>query len=292
MPEISLTPQTLRRFAARFRPHLGVIHSALSDGERFDTWRRIRGGEIRLVVGPRSALFAPLDDVGLIVLDEEHDASYKQSDLMPAYHTREAALRLAQIHGAVVLLGSATPDLNSFYRARERGTFSYLHLPYRILNHHKKGQDEEDSPPAQIAEALPPVRVVDMRQELRAGNRSMFSRVLQREMQRVLAAGEQMILFMNRRGASTFVMCRDCGTVIRCPRCDIPLTYHRRSKQMNCHHCNHQQSPPQTCPICQSRRIKYFGAGTQKVEEAVRELLPGVRMLRWDRDATREKGSH
>ncbi|MBN1583871.1 MAG: primosomal protein N' [Anaerolineae bacterium] len=297
VPEISLTPQAIRRFASRFSQALGVIHSGLSDGERYDTWRRIQAGKIRLVIGPRSALFAPLDDVGLIVLDEEHDASYKQSDTMPAYHARDVALRVAAIHGAVVLLGSATPDLGTAYRARERGDIHLLQLHKRILvgrQCHTGLPDTVKTAQAgmQFTEELPPVRVVDMRQELRVGNRSMFSRVLQKEMKRALGADEQMILFLNRRGTSTFVMCRDCGTVIRCPRCDISLTYHRSDERLICHHCNHQQPIPDVCPVCQSRRIRYFGVGTQRVEDAIRELLPDARILRWDRDATREKGSH
>ncbi len=288
VPEISLTPQAIRRFAARFPDGLGVIHSGLSDGERYDTWRRIRAGQVRLVIGPRSALLAPLPDIGLIVLDEEHDASYKQGDVAPTYHARDVALKIAEQHGAVVVLGSATPDLTTFYRAREGGDMRLLRLPRRIL------ADAASTSPGgvQLSEALPPVRVIDMRQELRAGNRSMFSRVLQKEMRRALAAGEQTILFLNRRGTSTFVLCRDCGAVIRCPRCDIPLTYHGSGQSLTCHHCNYQQAAPQACPLCQSRRIRYFGVGTQRVEDAVRELLPGARILRWDRDATRAKGSH
>lgn len=295
VPEISLTPQAIQRFASRFSQTLGMIHSGLSDGERYDTWRRIRAGQIRVVVGPRSALFAPLDDVGLIVLDEEHDASYKQSDTMPAYHSRDVALRIAAIHGAVVVLGSATPDLVTAYRARERGDIHLLRLRKRIVVGHQ-GDAGLDVRPAQaemqFTEELPPVHVVDMRQELRAGNRSIFSRILQKEMSRTLAAGEQMILFLNRRGTSTFVMCRDCGAVIRCSRCGIPLTYHRSGQDLVCHHCNERYPIPQVCPLCQSRRIRYFGVGTERVEETIRDLLPQARVLRWDRDATREKGSH
>lgn len=285
VPEISLTPQILRRFASRFPDGLGIIHSGLSDGERYDTWRRVRAGQIRLIIGPRSALFAPLERVGLIVLDEEHDASYKQSDLMPSYHARDVALRAAQMHGATVLLGSATPDLVTFYRAQV-GDLHLLELPQRVLGRHA-GADE-----VQVTETLPSVRIVDMRQELRVGNRSIFSRALQEDLRRTLSVNEQAILFLNRRGASTFVMCRDCGMVVRCPRCDVPLTFHLHGGNLNCHHCNHQQQVPQTCPACSSHRIKHFGVGTQRVEEAVYELLPDARVLRWDRDATKEKGSH
>ncbi len=290
VPEISLTAQAIerfsRRFATRFPGAMGIIHSRLSDGERYDTWRRIRAGHIRLVVGPRSALFAPFQDIGLIVLDEEHDASYKQDDVAPPYHARDVAIRLAQSHRAVVILGSATPDLTTLFRAREGGDIRLLQLSQRILNH------SSAMPVTATTGELPPVRVVDMRHELRAGNRSMFSRPLQQELRRVLDAGEQAILFLNRRGAATFVLCRDCGLVLHCPRCDIPLTFHQYTGGLTCHHCGHQQAVPKTCPVCQSSRIRYFGVGTQRVQEVVQELLPQARLLRWDRDATQEKGSH
>ena len=304
VPEISLTPQTLRRFAARFPDGLGLIHSGLSDGERYDTWRRIRGGQIGLLIGPRSALFAPLRDVGLIVLDEEHDASYKQGDVMPTYHARHVAQHIAAVQGAVVLLGSATPDLSTYYCAQETEDIQLLELPQRILGHRQNLEGQLALPERGTyqplgpgyedvyAASLPPVRIVDMRHELRVGNRSLFSRLLQKGMKRALADGEQIILFLNRRGASTFVMCRDCGMVIRCPHCDIPLTFHLKEDRLTCHHCSHQQPIPRVCPICQSHRIKYFGAGTQRVEEAVHDLLPGARILRWDRDTTRERQSH
>ncbi|MBN1937300.1 MAG: primosomal protein N' [Anaerolineae bacterium] len=308
VPEISLTPQAIRRFAerfaARFAAHfkggLGVIHSALSDGERYDTWRRIRAGQIRLVIGPRSALFAPLDDIGLIVLDEEHDDSYKQGDRPPTYHARDVAFKIAEFYGATVLLGSATPDLGTSYRARtlkrasEICDIHLLKLMQRILNRHTFSPFPAvaDQPGLLLTDALPPVRVVDMRHELRAGNRSMFSRPLQEAMQQTLSAGEQMILFLNRRGTSTFVLCRDCGTVVKCPRCDIPLAYHSSGEALGCHHCNYQQPVPDLCATCGSHRIRYFGTGTQRVEDAVRELLPQARILRWDQDAVREAGGH
>ena len=306
VPEISLTPQTIQRFAARIPKGLGAIHSGLSDGERYDTWRRIRAGQIQLVIGPRSALFAPMPDIGLIVLDEEHDASYKQSDTVPTYHGRDVASQVARIHGGTVLLGSATPDLTTFYRAHETDAIHMLKLPQRLLSHrrHVEQQQAQLSLP-EISYAplgpdyedvyttdLPPVRVVDMRHELRVGNRSMFSRVLQEGMENALANKEQIILFLNRRGASTFVLCRDCGNVIRCPHCEIPLTFHSAGERLTCHHCNHQQPVPQVCPICQSRRIKHFGVGTQQVETTIQRFLPRARILRWDRDTTREKGSH
>jgi len=306
VPEISLTPQTVRRFAVRFRDGLAVLHSALSDGERYDTWRRIRAGQVRLVIGPRSALFSPLNNIGLIVLDEEHADAYKESERMPTYHARQVARHIAAAHKAVVILGSATPDVTSYYQARETPTVHLLELPQRILQHRRNLEAQQAvRDPSRVtyrplapgyedvyAVDMPPVRIVDMRQELRSGNRSMFSRALQQEMQDALSSGEQVILFLNRRGASTFVLCRDCGTAISCPRCDIPLTFHLKGTRLTCHHCNFRQPVPQVCPSCHSQRIKYFGTGTQQVEEAVCRYMPAARVLRWDRDTTTEQGSH
>jgi primosomal protein N' (replication factor Y) len=306
VPEISMTAQTIRRFQARFGSLVGVIHSRLSDGERYDTWRRIRVGQIRLVVGPRSALFAPMDDLGLIVLDEEHDSSYKQSDLSPSYHARDVAQRLAHEHNAVIVLGSATPDLVTYFRAREADQVQLLELPRRILAHRLHLQQQRDlhseiqvnyGPAAPGLDqvysiALPPVQIVDMRHELRIGNPTMFSRLLQQEIKRVLSQRAQVILFLNRRGASTFVMCRDCGTVIRCPDCEIPLTYHLTSQNLTCHHCSYERSVPKLCPMCSSPRIKHFGVGTERVAEAVESLVPNARVLRWDRDTTSSYRSH
>lgn len=306
VPEISMTAQTIRRFTARFSSLVGVIHSRLSDGERYDTWRKVRAGEIRLVIGPRSALFAPMNNIGLIVLDEEHDGSYKQSDTAPSYHARDVAQRLAEMHNALVLFGSATPDLVTYYRAQETNKVHLLELPRRILAHRSHLQQQQDQyKEIKIRYAplgpglddlysidLPPVHVVDMRHELRVGNRSMFSRLLQQEIKRTMVQNEQLILFLNRRGASTFVMCRDCGAVMRCPNCEIPLTYHLTGPSLTCHHCNHQQAVPNLCPICQSRRIKHFGVGTQRVQEALQELVPTARVLRWDGDTTASYQSH
>lgn len=306
VPEISMTAQTIRRFQSRFGSSVGVMHSRLSDGERYDTWRKIRSGQIRMVIGPRSALFVPMEDIGLIVLDEEHDGSYKQSDPAPSYHARDVALHLAEQHNALVLLGSATPDLVSYHRARETDQLTLLELPRRILAHRRHLEQQQTahkeikiqykpfSPEVDQVYSidLPPVHVVDMRHELRAGNRSMFSRLLQQEILHTLAQHEQIILLMNRRGASTFVMCRDCGTTLRCPQCEIPLTYHLAGQSLTCHHCNHQQPVPRVCPICQSARIKYFGVGTQRVQEALQELIPTARVLRWDRDTTTEYRTH
>ncbi|MHB1293561.1 MAG: replication restart helicase PriA [Anaerolineae bacterium] len=303
VPEISLTPQTIRRFGARFPSTLAVMHSHLGAGERYDQWRRVRAGELRLVVGSRSALFAPVRNLGLIVLDEEHEWTYKQ-DRTPRYHAREAALELARLTGATCILGSATPDVESAYRA-ERGRYIRLSMPQRIMGHRNAIQEEalrlhceglrfqagEGEGDALHAD-LPPVEVVDMRTELRAGNTSMFSRALRAAIGEVLAAGQQSILFLNRRGTATFVMCRDCGHVPACPRCDIPLTWHSAEGSLLCHHCGVSRERPATCPVCGSTRIRHFGAGTERVEELVRETFPRARVVRWDLDTTGGKQSH
>jgi len=305
VPEIALTPQTVRRFAARFPGRITVWHSQLSLGERYDSWRRVRDGEIDIVIGSRSALFAPLPRLGLIVVDEEHEGSYKQ-DKTPRYHAREVALRYAALTGAVVILGSATPDVETYYRA-QRGEFRLLELPKRIVAHRQRiaelraqylitrnqppGFQQPASSDAVFAE-LPPVEIVDLRAELRAGNRSIFSRALQAAMERALAAGEQVILFLNRRGTATFVLCRDCGHVLTCPRCHVPLTYHSDREDLTCHHCNYRRKTPRVCPQCGSRRVKYFGIGTQRVEEVTRQLFPEARVIRWDRDTTGGKLAH
>jgi primosomal protein N' (replication factor Y) len=301
VPEIALTPQTIRRFAARFPGHIAVQHSKLSLGERYDTWRRIRAGEVDVVIGPRSAAFAPVPHLGLIVMDEEHEWSYKQQQRPPRYHARDVALKLAKLTGAVVILGSATPDVASYYKA-QRGEYKLLELPKRIMGHTstapsgfaiRRGYKElgPEYKGAYYLE-LPPVQIVDLRQELRAGNRSIFSRALQQAMTEALDAGEQIILFLNRRGTATFVMCRDCGHVLKCPRCDVPLTYHGARDELVCHHCNRRSAVPSVCPNCWSKRIKFFGIGTQKVEAVTREFFPQARLLRWDRDATGGKDAH
>jgi len=324
VPEIALTPQTIRRFAARFPDRLAVLHSRLSAGERYDEWRRIRQGLADVVIGPRSAIFAPLPRLRLLVLDEEHEWTYKQQE-MPCYHTRDVALKLAELTGALVILGSATPDVASYYHA-QREEYTLLQLPKRIMGHQRSIEEQRkrfhigDRPDHMrtlgpgyedaLYMDLPPVEVVDLRAELRAGNRSIFSRPLQQAMEVALAAGEQVILFLNRRGAATFVMCRDCGHVMKCPGCDVPLTLHyvpawpsqgrdsasfgrgADSKGLLCHHCNYQCSVPACCPQCASERIKFFGIGTQKVEQVTRDLFPQARVLRWDRDVTGRKGAH
>ncbi|GAB4525630.1 MAG: primosomal protein N' [Anaerolineales bacterium] len=283
VPEIALTPQTVQRFLARFPGKVGLVHSKLSQGERFDTWRRARLGEVQVVVGPRSALFAPLPDIGLIVVDESHDDSYYQSE-QPTFHARDLAAAYARLNHAVCILGSATPDVGSMYHAR-RGEWQYLCLPQRILAHAADGR-------ALMTRDLPPVQVVDMRAELKAGNRSIFSRALQSELQATVQRGEQAILFLNRRGTATYVFCRDCGYTLRCPHCETPLTYHQDGHGLHCHHCGYRRGMPRTCPQCKGERIRQYGTGTEKVEAEVHRFLPSARTLRWDQDTTRRKGAH
>ncbi len=285
VPEISLTPQTVQRFAARFPGRVTILHSGLSVGERYDQWRRVRAGQVDVVIGPRSALFAPLPNLGLIIVDEEHDDSYKQDDPPPRYHARETALALARLTGSIVILGSATPSIESYSRAQQ-GHYRLLELPERI----RVRQDSAGRPLVLIQTALPRVEVVDMREELRAGNTSIFSRSLQRALRETLSAGEQAILFLNRRGAATFVLCRDCGHVVRCPHCEVPYVYHADPGRLLCHRCGRRSSVPTSCPACRSTRIRHFGAGTERVEAEVLHLLPSARVLRWDRDVADVRG--
>ncbi|GAB4576238.1 MAG: hypothetical protein Kow0077_31710 [Anaerolineae bacterium] len=304
VPEIALTPQTIARFAARFPGQVVVVHGDLSPGERFDAWRRAREGQARIVVGTRSALFTPLPDVGLIILDEEHDTSYKQSPPLPPpyYHARETAIELTRRSRGVVILGSATPSLESIY-AVQRGQYQHIILPVRVAGH--RGQVLEmpggpqtpalyrpGDPDHALTVELPQVQIVDMRQELRAGNTSMFSRVLQQELEKTLARNEQAILFLNRRGTASYIFCRDCGYVARCPRCETPMTLHTTSNALQCHHCGRRQPVPVVCPECKSRRIRHFGAGTESVQAALAERFPGVRSIRWDRDTASHHRQH
>lgn len=309
VPEIALTPQTVRRFLGRFPGQVGLIHSGLSVGERYDTWRRARAGDLQVIVGPRSALFTPFSNLGLIVVDECHDDSYYQSESAPHYHAREAAVEYARLAKACCLMGSATPDITSMYRC-QKGGWRYLGLPTRILAHREavKAQiarlqvDKKESvqptslfrPLEEQADAieLPPVHIVDMRLELQAGNRSIFSRPLQQALQEVLENKQQAILFLNRRGSATYVFCRDCGETLKCPRCDIPLTYHEDQGLLQCHYCSYQRRMPDHCGHCGSTRIRHFGTGTQRVETEVKGLFPLARTLRWDFETTRKKGSH
>jgi len=288
VPEISLTPQTIACCASRFPGRVAVLHSALTQRQRFGEWHRIRQGAVDLVIGPRSALFAPLRDLGLVVIDEEHDWTYKQEQ-SPRYHARETAIKLASLVGAKVILGSATPDLGSYYKA-QTGAFSLLTLPDRIAT--PKALSTQGSA-LSASSWLPPVRIVDMRQELRAGNRTIFSRELQDALRGTLSRREQAILFLNRRGTNTFVLCRECGFVLECQDCSrLPLTYHAVGNRLQCHNCGRVVRPPDRCPDCSSMRIRYFGLGTQRVAEEIEVLLPQARILRWDRDTARTREDH
>jgi primosomal protein N' (replication factor Y) len=305
VPEISLTPQTAHRFGARFGQRVAVLHSALTEGQRYDVWRQIRAGLKDIVVGPRSALFAPLSRLGLVVVDEEHDDSYKQEAPPPRYHARDAALELARLTGAPVILGSATPSLASYAHAR-RGEWTLLEMGRRVMGHAQRIAELQaryhmpqthfrpvrEGPARACYMELPPVQIVDLRAELRAGNRSIFSRALQQVVDEALGRGEQAILFLNRRGTATFVLCRDCGHVLRCPRCETPLTYHGPRAHLVCHYCNHRQPQPEECPQCGGDRMRYFGLGTERVEQEVHRRWPEARTLRWDRDTARNHAAH
>ncbi|MFQ6121745.1 MAG: primosomal protein N' [Dehalococcoidales bacterium] len=276
VPEIALTPQTIERFASRFPQKVAVLHSKLSPGEQFDEWHRIRNGEFDVVIGPRSALFAPQPNLGLIVIDEEHEWTYKQ-DTSPRYHARNVAIKLAELTGAVVILGSATPDVETFYHA-QKGEYRLLSLPERVV--------PTEGP------SLPEVEVVDLKNELKAGNRSIFSRSLAQATTNAVAGGGQVILFLNRRGGATFIQCRRCGFVLRCKHCEVTLTHHFTEDVLICHQCNYKAPIPQNCPRCLSRQMKFLGIGTQKLEQEASYSFPGARQLRWDSDITRGKHSH
>ncbi len=272
VPEIALAPQTLGRFVARFGQRVAILHSALSAGERYDEWRRVLDGAADVVVGSRSALFAPLARPGLLIVDEEHESTYKQeSD--PRYDTLAAARALGRISGAAVVAGSATPRVATYWRTT-RGELRLLALPERVGER-----------------SVPRVEVVDLRAELRSGNRGIFSRRLRQALVATVGRGEQAMLFLNRRGYATVVLCRDCGYVVPCPRCDVPLAWHSEGRML-CHRCGYAAPPPALCPKCGSSRIRYIGVGTQRVEDEVGRLVPGARLIRLDRDAVRRKGSH
>ena len=273
VPEIALTPQTMERFRSRFGNRVAVLHSRLSAGERYDEWRRIRLGAVSVVVGARSAVFAPLSNLRLIVVDEEHELSYV-SEITPRYNAVETAAKRCKLSGAVLLLGSATPSLLSYYRALH-GRYTLLTLEKRINN-----------------QPMPEVEIVDMRSEFMQGNTSIFSVALQERLKSCIEAGEQAILFMNRRGYSTFVSCRGCGYVFKCPNCDVSLTFHKHDERLKCHYCGYTQKLPKLCPSCGKPYIKYFGVGTQQVEEAFHQQFPNVSSLRMDLDTTQGKNAH
>ncbi len=278
VPEIGLTPQLTDRFRARFGEKVCVYHSALSDGERYDTWRQMLTGEPQVVIGTRSAVFSPLPHLGLIILDEEHDSSFKQDSPVPTYHARNVAKWKAQLENCPLVLGSATPALESWL-SRTKDNSYYLSLPERIQSR-----------------PLPPVEVVDMRQELQLGNRSIFSRSLQDALKDMKERSQQGILFIHRRGHSTFVSCRSCGYVMECPNCDVSLAYHQTeaeaSKLLQCHYCNYVRSHPRNCPECSSPYLKFFGSGTQRVAQELTQQFPQLRFIRFDSDTTRTKGAH
>ncbi|MBX5464672.1 MAG: primosomal protein N', partial [Clostridia bacterium] len=273
VPEIALTPQTVARFRARFGDRVAVFHSGLGEGERYDAWWRVRRGEAAVVVGARSAVFAPCERLGLIVVDEEQEASYKQEET-PRYHARSVALERARRAGCPVLLGSATPALESLAEA-EQGRYRRLRLPQRVGGR-----------PLPLAEA------VDMRRELAEGNRSLFSRALAEALDEVLARREQAVLFLNRRGFHTFVLCRECGHVLRCPQCAVSLAYHADQGLLRCHYCGWAERPPARCPACGGSALGYHGSGTQRVEEELARRWPAARVLRMDADSTARKGAH
>ena len=286
VPEISLTPQAVHRFATRFPGRVALVHSQLSAGQQFDEWRRIQGGQADIVVGSRSAVFAPLPRLGLIVVDEEHEWAYKQ-DNVPRYHARDVALKRAELTGdCMVILGSATPDLVTYHKAQQ-GEYGLLSLPTRVGRRRARDGSE-----LTLELPMPQVQVVDMRAELRASNHSLFSRALQTAMQGALDRKEQAILYLNRRGSSSFFLCRECGHVPLCRRCDVPLVYHADVYGMICHRCNAYSLTFRECPACGSSDIKGFGTGTQKVVDEVANLFPGARVLRWDRDTASRSGGH
>lgn len=273
VPEISLTPQTVERFVGRFGQKVAVLHSRLSFGERFDEWRRIKEGKVSIAIGARSAVFAPFDNLGLIIIDEEHENSYKSS-MNPKYNAVEVAEKRCELEGASLVLGTATPSIETYYRARS-GEIKLLTLSDRINN--KK---------------LPAMNIVDMREELNSGNKSILSVKLYNAIEENLKNNKQTILFLNRRGYSTFISCRKCGYVAKCENCDISLTYHFSENRLKCHYCGMISSPPRICPECGSKYIKYFGSGTQKIEEIIKKLFPYSRTARMDVDTTSRKGSH
>lgn len=273
VPEIAMTPQMIERFISRFPGRVAILHSELTLGEQFDEWWRIKNAEFDVVIGSRSALFAPQPDLGLIILDEEHEWTYKQVDISPRYHAREAAVKLASLTGAVLVLGSATPDVESYFKG--------LNHDYHLLEMPERVTPDEGSP-------LPEVEIVDLREELKAGNLSLFSRSLFKSMEEALKNHEQIILFLNRRGSASFVECRVCGWLIRCKRCDVPLSYHFNEQMLICHQCNYHIEVPRICPNCGSLKIKYLGVGTEKLEQETIKAFPCSRIVRWDSDALRE----
>lgn len=274
VPEISLTPQTVDRFISRFgQEKIAVLHSKLSVGERYDQWYKIKKGEAKIVIGARSAMFAPVTDLGLIIIDEEHDDSYK-SESTPRYNVKEVARYLAKEYSVPIVLGSATPDMDTFYKAKN-GDIELLELTKRANN-----------------ASLPDIKIIDMRQELANGNRTSISMDLYEKIKENLLNKKQTILFLNRRGYSTFIMCRDCGYVAKCKNCNIALTYHSKVNKLRCHYCGYETVPFTTCPECNGKSIKYSGSGTQKLEEEINNMFPNASTIRMDIDTVGKKNSH
>ena len=278
VPEISLTPQMLDRFIGRFgKEKLAVLHSKLSIGERHDEWEKIKEGRAKIVIGARSAIFAPAQNLGIIIIDEEHDSSYK-SESSPRYNAKEIAEQICMQNEIPLLLGSATPDINTFYRTINKKTNKEITL----LKLTKRANNSN----------LPKVEIVDLKKELATGNKSMLSQSLYKSMKENLETKKQTILFLNRRGYSTFIMCRECGYVMKCPNCNISLTYHIFQNNLKCHYCGHEEAPVKTCPSCSSDKIRYFGTGTQKLEEEVKKIFPTASTIRMDVDTVTKKNSH
>ena len=278
VPEIALTYQTVARFSSYFQDNISILNSQLSKGEKYREFMKALSGETHIMIGPRSALFAPFQNLGLIIIDEEHDTAYK-SEKTPKYHAREVAIKRAELEGAKVILGTATPSIESYYKAKQ-GEYKLYSLLTRV-----KGS------------VLPEVEIVDMREELRAGNRSIISQSLYNKLSTAFSRGEQAMVFINRRGYKTFVSCRDCGEVIKCPNCDVSLSEHKAMRPggegyLMCHYCGHTEPVPNVCPKCKSKLIGGLGIGTETVEETIRNLFPDIKTLRMDRDTTTKKGSH
>lgn len=282
VPEIALTYQTIERFASRFPGNVAVLHSGLSDGERFDQWWKIKRGKYGLVIGSRSAIFAPFPNLGLVVIDEEHEWTYKQQDSSPRYHARQVSLRLSELTQALVILGSASPDVGTYYEAM-RGNHRLHKLTRRYSAH------EED---ADTQGRLPTVSVIDMKDELRSGNTDMFSRALSESLEECLKSNEQAMLFLNRRGSSSHLRCFNCGYNLRCRSCDVSLTYHFASKRYLCHYCGRRRRPPELCPQCLRFRLRNYGIGTEAVAKEVASRFPDAVVLRWDRDVATSPKAH
>ncbi|SMB93384.1 replication restart DNA helicase PriA [Desulfonispora thiosulfatigenes DSM 11270] len=274
VPEISLTHQTIGRFKGVLGQQVVVLHSGLSEGERLDAWNALRSGNAKVAIGVRSAVFAPVQNLGIIIIDEEHESTYKQTEPDPRYHTRDVAIERIRNLNGVLILGSATPSIETYYNAKQNN-YTLIELAQRVK-----------------ANPLPKVEVVDLKNELESGNKSIFSRVLHQSISDTLAKGEQVILFMNRRGYSTFVLCRECGESLMCKNCSISLTYHFVNSEMRCHYCNYRASVPTKCPHCGSKYIRYFGSGTQQVEVELIKAFPGIKVTRMDVDTTTRKNSH